>query len=113
MKPFDPTKPCQYRNGEPARILCTDSGDELYPIVSITEKGVPITHDAKGLARVVRESEYDLINIPNKKTVEVLVNVYPSGVDTYESEQDAIDDAATSIFARKKITFEVEEGEGL
>ena len=69
MKPFDPTKPCQYRNGEPARILCTDSGDELYPIVSITKQGVPITHNTKGVTRVGQVSYYDLINIPSKKTV--------------------------------------------
>jgi phage-related protein len=56
---------------------------------------------------------YDLINIPAKKTVELWVNVYQVGFDTYECEEYAKNDTRRGLFARKKITFEVEEGEGL
>ena len=34
MKAFDPNKPCQYEDGVPSRIICTDrQGD--YPIVAL------------------------------------------------------------------------------
>ena len=110
MNPFDPTKPCQYRNGEPARILCTDR-DTLYPIVSLTKNGSILTHLKNGSIGDFHESQHDLINIPSKKTVEVFITIYNDGtfICSFSAQVPAKHDA----FARKKITFEVEEGEGL
>ena len=117
MKPLDPTKPCQYRNGKSCIILTTKGRYEYegvpQPIVTEDELGNITTHRTDGRLLPQLESDYDLININAKKTVELWVNVYQVGFDTYECEEYAKNDTRRGLFARKKITFEVEEGEGL
>ena len=68
-KSFDPTKPCQTRDGRPARILCTDLvGD--YPIVAAVprqEDGLEILVTTKSdgsYSRGIGGSFHDLVNIP-------------------------------------------------
>lgn len=36
---FDPTKPVQTRDGRPARIVTTESGDPSYPICAVLVYG--------------------------------------------------------------------------
>jgi hypothetical protein len=119
MKPFDPTKPCQYRNGKSCIILTTKGRYEYegvpQPIVTEDELGNITTHRTDGRLLPQLESDYDLININAKKTVELWVNVYPDGVTiAWPTKRCATEFARSEdLFARKKITFEVEEGEGL
>ena len=119
MKPFDPTKPCQYRNGKSCVILTTKGraydGTIPQPIVAEGETGITTIHTAQGQLLTYQESDYDLINIPSKKTVEMWFNVYDDGDFSCHASQYHANHYAPSkpLFARKKITFEVEEGEGL
>lgn len=69
MKPFDPTKPVQLRDGRPARILCTDTKG-LRPILALhLIDGLvecPMKHYRNGQ---VGDSQcgVDLVNVPVKK----------------------------------------------
>lgn len=69
-KPFDPTKPVQTRNGNPARIICTNKKGNI-PIVAcvtIGEQEVVKTYCVDGYFFPSRDKdENDLINIPPKK----------------------------------------------
>lgn len=91
--PFDPNLPVRCRNGEPARILCTDRDDPDYPIVALlgndeepdvlTKHGCFHLHD--------EESGYDLVNYIPKKTG--WINIYSdstAGGRVYESKDAAI-----------------------
>lgn len=81
-KPLDLTKPVQYRNGEPCRIICTDgrvSYHELrYPIVSEDKHGCTRTHTLSGVFLLESPDDaYNLVNIPEtKRRLKGWVNVY-------------------------------------
>jgi len=123
MKPFDPTKPVQYRNGEKARIRFTD-GNATYsgtkhPIVSEGEDGVLRTHQTNGKWGIWDDKDnYDLINIPEKRKLEMWVNVY-GGKDFchpsvgHYSKTKADESASNGRIACLHIVREYEEGEGL
>lgn len=53
----------KYRNGEPARVLCVDGGDEYHPVISITKNGVVVSHSITGnfFNPSKQEHEFDLI----------------------------------------------------
>ena len=100
MKPFDPNKPCQYRNGEPARIVCTDLKGAR-PIISLryspggTEK--IFSHYESGQQFCDYENSFDLINIPVKHEYWANVYRFKSGTgvyigdpDLYESQEEAV-----------------------
>ena len=119
MNPLDLTKPVQTRNGKPARIICTDvkSGQPILALVKCpdrTEAVISYSIDGSFFPDD-RTSDNDLINVPNKKTFEFWVNLYPTSVGehTFTSLKQAKLYATPNIFARKKIIIEVEEGEGL
>jgi hypothetical protein len=59
------------------------------------------------------EHELDLIEVKEKKTVTSWVNIYKNGIVSFQNENEAIICAGTGIIARKQITIEYEEGEGL
>src|SRR6185436_12883928 len=78
---FDPTKPCQTRDGRPVRILCTDAkmrgGDwSICGLVPIGEQDRFSGYGpegwqgwfADGRVEIGRESPLDLVNIPEKRT---------------------------------------------
>jgi len=70
-KPFDPTKPVQTRDGRKARIICTDK-ESVHTIVALIKKSCGTeyaqTYLRDGLCYLHRESDEDLINIPERKS---------------------------------------------
>ena len=115
MKAFDPNKPCQYRNGEPARIVCTDRKGAR-PIISLsyypggTEK--IFYHYESGQQFCDYENSFDLINTPTKQ--ERWVNVYRgrSGAeqcqDFYPTREEAFQNKASTCdyIATGKVEWE-------
>lgn len=63
---IDINKKYRYRNGEPARVLCTDGSRNMFPVVSISKSGGLHVHTLEG-GRVSYDQnydhEYDLIEI--------------------------------------------------
>jgi hypothetical protein len=83
MKPFDPTKPVQTRDGRKARIICTDYKNGQDSIVaaitrSKCDEEMLLTYSSKGWYQFDEESQYDLVNIPEKITG--YVNVYRGNI---------------------------------
>jgi hypothetical protein len=65
--PFDPGKPCRTRDGRPARVVSTKSGDKTYPLIAVigmTDGSEDSeTYTACGCARSDRvEHRNDLVN---------------------------------------------------
>lgn len=58
-------KKYRYRDGEPARVLCIDSGNKSLPVVSIRLDGKIYSHTIDGLlfSTIKEESCYDLIEV--------------------------------------------------
>lgn len=68
---FDPTKPVQCRNGQPARIIATDRKDTGLPIVALYQansgcEGVGF-YSSKGFWSGTGGHALDLVNIPDVK----------------------------------------------
>lgn len=89
---FDTTKPVRTRDGRKARILCTDSNNNDYPIVAlVTESNGEEESDeytAQGhyystAGLNIAASPADLINVPTHKTM--FLNVY-KGSPPYSEE---------------------------
>ncbi len=115
--PFDPTKPVQCRNGNPARIIFTDAAGK-YPIIAlVTYPGCqesPVSFTAAGQYCGPRESPYDLINIVETRTLDRWVNIYPNDnlfghVTPEEANRLACSDRVACI----RITQTYTVGEGL
>jgi hypothetical protein len=117
--PFDPTKPVRTRCGFRAEILCTDVSSN-FPIVATywDEYGRRI------LGCYTREGHFcndaapdrlDLINIPEKHTLDLWVNHYPGGYYSSHTTRELADNFLTSAerIACLHIVREFEEGEGL
>lgn len=90
MKPFDPTKPCQFRDPKQGKVLrlLTDKLTD-YPLCFEVQwsNGHIDTHTTTihGYEHTDEvESDYDIVNIPAKR--EGWVNVYPPE-DTWGAEQ--------------------------
>jgi len=119
MKPFDPTKPVQYRNGEKAELLTTKGrqilNGENYPIITEDRTGSIRTHKIDGHASLFAgESDFDLINIPEKRKVEMWVNMNANGsFEVFRQKSDAGKYALSHRIACLHIVREYEEGEGL
>lgn len=45
---IDINKKYRYRNGEPARVLCTDGSRNMFPVVSISKSGGLHVHTLEG-----------------------------------------------------------------
>lgn len=92
-KPFDPTKPCQTRGGDPVKILTTDAlGDWQISYQNEITKCVYATF-ANGRIWNGGISPNDLINIPQKLVCWVNIYTYYDrpgfAIAVYESEADA------------------------
>lgn len=88
---FDPNKPVQTRNGRRVRIVGTDVVGK-YPIFALitSEDGTyeyPRLFCKDGRSILNRESDHDLINVPEKRSI--FVNVYPDTLTAYSSRKDA------------------------
>ena len=88
-------KKYKYRNGEPARILCLDYNAKTYPVISLNEKRNIQTHTKDGIYNLnEQKNDYDLIEVKEKKKIELWVNVYPNGGSCiFRSKKDADYDA--------------------
>jgi len=90
---LDTTKPVETREGRPARIVCKDDGTAWPIIAMIMNAGGtewPHKHSADG-ACASRCTEQDLVNVPEKRTLDVWLNRYPQYICpfAYPSEADA------------------------
>lgn len=58
-------KKYKYRNGEPARILCVDSGSSSMPVISTNSRGEVTLHNTNGwVFSLGVDSDWDLIECP-------------------------------------------------
>lgn len=122
-KSFDPNKPVQTRDGRKARILCTDRKapkDEENLIALVTYEEASIEHHhfyfSNGSYNKCGQSKLDLINIPEKHTIERwLVVFYNERTELWNIHPTTatIRDYCGGIKAIKKLTIEYTEGEGL
>ena len=91
-KPFDPTKPCRTRGGDPVKILTTDAAGS-FSIYYQNEKTKKVFATFANGLTWTGISRNDLINIPQKMVG--WVNIYKSVVKpgfttlTYTSEAEA------------------------
>ena len=122
MKPFDPTKPVQLRNGRKARIIATDrKGAGHHTIVALVENDNVetvwyFTKEGKFSANG-DDIDFDLVNIPIKHKRKYWINVYPptslDGDVVHQSKQFADYAAGANRIACIEREIEFEEGEGL
>lgn len=120
MKPFDPTKPVQTRDGRKARIICTDRnyqvGVHRWPIVAIIEGSSDdvMSYHENGLAHFSGTSGADLINIPAEFEFERWVNVYAKRVSSLWDTKAQCDHVASDDrIACVRVVIKGKEGDGL
>lgn len=112
MKTFDPTKPVKTRDGRKARIVSTalDGAYSLGAVVTC-EDGLEYLDTFMPDGTWFEGSRNDLVNVPEKRALDVWLNVYPSG-DGYSYA-----DRGTAIYERGrdattvKVSIEYVEGE--
>lgn len=114
MKTFDPTKPAKTVDGREAEFL-RRINDPKYPLLFlITERNGsqwPVSISEAGRCNSLIETATDLINIPEKRVVDVWVNVYavPENDTIHETAMGAneasLPDRLTCI--HKQIEIEV------
>jgi len=79
-----------YRNGDPARILCVDSEDPDFPVVSLTPSGIPRRHYANG--RKTDSSGYRIRDLQELKEFRNIENISEStdveDTNTYGEEPE-------------------------
>lgn len=124
-KTFDPNKPVQTRDGRKARILASDKKTDSFPIVALVEI---LPEGKEATLHYTKDGKFDytdtllrddLINIPEKHTIERWINIYEfpdneKAIAIHQTEMEAIKAGLKSnIKARKKLTIEYVEGEGL
>ena len=123
---FDPTKPVQTRDGKKARIKATDLANPEYPIVALVTDNTPggleypIIYTRDGFKYSTRkETQDDLINIPERIKREVWINVYPEGssidggVSPYSQKSKADEYAHRERLACVRVVIDCEKGEGI
>lgn len=119
MKPFDPTKPVKTRDGRPARIICTDARNRVYPVIALVvtdgnERPEMFTHRGKFYEGLAGNDPKDLINIPVKR--EGWINIFPNLTfppnvvactsHAFDSEKEADDHATGDRVACIRIEWE-------
>ncbi len=112
---LDLTKPVQTKSGKPVTILNTQARG-LQPIIGQTsdDESVEKWHlDGTYYREKGTPSCLDLINTPEKRTVEFWVNVYPDYVGQAHSLKSSADRAGGSRIACLHIVEEFTVGEGL
>jgi hypothetical protein len=110
-KRIDINKVYKYRNGEPARILCVDAPtDNDSPVVSLSNTGYLTCHNATGMACFLGESEYDLIEVKEEKTLEFWVAINSDRTASLFNTPDYIRNLP-DLIARKKVIITYCEGD--
>lgn len=123
---FDPTKPCQTRDGRKVRILCTDFPTRNnQPIAGVVDGDcddiMQWSADGSYIGKLKTVSPLDLINIPEKHKLTGWVNVYRDDFggrfigSSHSSKSLATDYGAGRIACLdlSKYNIEFEEGDGL
>ncbi len=118
MKPLDLTKPVQYRNGDAAKIIYSEARFDYrgikQPIVSEHPSGSLYHHNLDGsFHSSSMPNHLDLINTPEKRTVEFWMNVYPSHVGAGFTAKSVADTVGSARIACLHIVREFTVGEGL
>lgn len=80
----NPSRKVVTRGGRPVRIVCTDFGNEFYPIIGeLQDEKYPtpksFTDKGKFFTEINREDELDLFFAPEKH--EGWINLYKSGIN--------------------------------
>ena len=111
MNKIDITKTYIYRNGQPARILCVDANSPRWPTVSLDKHGGVHWHTECGYFWLNEdEHEFDLIEVKQKKSQTVWLNIYPAGVneEMFDCEEAANQAAGKGRLGCQMITIEWE-----
>jgi hypothetical protein len=116
-KPIDWSRPLQTRDGRKARLLGVINSKPFSHVVAVECRDVEETrhHTPSGSYwETIYNSDYDLINAPERIKREYWVNVYPSGaLSWFNSKESAAFHSGSSVQARVKVVIECNEGEGL
>jgi hypothetical protein len=113
---IDITKKYQTRDGRPVEILSTNGRRGWSVIGYIGDNPTVRTWTSEGRIDVTPWTRHDedLIEIKEKKTRTYWLNIYDDCAGVYSSEANAVrGQLRQDIQARKQITIEYEEGEGL
>jgi hypothetical protein len=119
LKPFDPTKPVQTANGNPARIVATDlkgaDGVSILALVRFKPDGpeIPMTYYADG--RFYRQFTHpnDLFNVVERIKRTWFANIYRDYVTIDSTHNDAVRKANhTALAVGVEINIDVPEGYG-
>lgn len=116
-KQFDPSKPCQTRDGREARIYAVDGAGEyqIHGAIKLDGEWQSCAWRKDGVWHTAFESQKDLVNIPvvHERWVHIL-GIY-GGIytdkRTYKTKEEAEVHRIASTLAIVKLTFA--EGEGL
>ncbi len=104
---FDPAKPVQTRDGRPARIVCTDtkSGNPILALVTLKDgQEVPMQFSTNGQTYKREEGAFDLINIPETRTLYVHA-YHDNAVGVFQTREHADYRAVPGRIARVKVTY--------
>jgi hypothetical protein len=110
-KPFDPTKPYRTRDGREAKIVHTFKDGHL--LVIVDNKECHHTHDGRLLWCSTKDNILDLVNIPEKKTIEFWVFTRSGqavAINSTGEFREFVKQEGDSVL---HFTREYEEGEGL
>ena len=82
----NPSKKVVTRMGRKVRIICTDRGDSIYPVVALVKDDnrkldVLVTYTKDGIPAEYNEEYYTLFFVPEKH--EGWTNVYEEGTNRY------------------------------
>lgn len=117
MKPFDPTKPVQTRDGRSARIICfdrkCDNGNTIIALVNnrFNDDESITLYMSSGRMNHINDCESDLINIPEKQTG--WLNIYSDNYCFVYNTKDEADKCATKGERIACIQITYFEGEGI
>ncbi len=111
---IDITKKYRTRKGDLVEILST-SGRGCWPVIGYIGGGTDLRcWMPDGSLRTEGDHYEDLIEIKEKKTLTLWLNIYDDCVGVYRSLESAkLGEISGQIQARKQITIEYEEGEWL
>ena len=116
---LDTTKPVQTRGGLKAEIIRTGINDGAYSIAALItldngrEQVLTFT-DNGACNQLGLLKSFDLVNVPEKRTVKTWVNIYDDG-SVYANLTKGTSDMISGVgrVACKEITIEFNVGEGL
>lgn len=111
---IDMNKQYRTRDGREVRVLCTDADGEKCPVIALvgTERIVcRYTPFGENIVAVINnrafaDPDYDLVPVPEKRTV--WVNVYGNGDHAFFKTRNLADDRARSNFHTRLTCIEVQ-----